>query len=159
MGLYECIAFWVIFKKVTPSASLVFCCVLPYLNLQLGSEATQQKKPRLHRGFFLICLQRRRDSNPRTALTVSGFQDRCNKPLYHSSVCRFFALRSAKIMGNQDSPKLPCHIFSLSAKRCHSAFPLPILRCNHYQSHNQNKAILSSPRSVLSHKPTQGSMN
>ena len=42
---------------------------------------------------FWSCLvtdeQRRRDSNPRIPWRISGFQDRCNKPLYHSSVCTF----------------------------------------------------------------------
>jgi hypothetical protein len=50
-------------------------------------------------------LQRRRDSNPRTALTVSGFQDRCNKPLYHSSVCDLAFLRTAKVNGNSNLAK------------------------------------------------------
>jgi hypothetical protein len=72
----------------------------------------ENKKPRnLYEFEAFLLKQRRRDSNPRTSLKVSGFQDRCNKPLYHSSVypskapkakagMRFSLLGTAKVMDN-----------------------------------------------------------
>ena len=49
------------------------------------SAAGKNEKISETTGFPAICQRRRRDSNPRRTCALSGFQDRCIKPLCHAS--------------------------------------------------------------------------
>lgn len=53
---------------------------------------------------------------PTEACDLSGFQDRCNKPLYHSSVCDFAFFKDCKSKRNFHSCKTPSDFVLLVAE-------------------------------------------
>ena len=91
------------------------------------------------RGFLVKFWRKRWDSNPRTAQTVAGFQDRCIQPLCHTSAN--FLTRNVcyekKLCSARTTSKTTFSSAQRMAKRIiHS------------------KTTLSFPKSIFNHSPT-----